>query len=147
MDLRIHAPRSVHDRYCGVVMLARTVDKARAAAAGTLGEYEYDCPMDRAVFGFLGIEAERFLDAVRAAATDAELVGYVQPFVDRKPAAELARWNADFISYVPRAGSDSARRLREARDRLALDRTDIVTWADVIDLDEGRVVPPRAATV
>jgi hypothetical protein len=147
MDLRIHAPRSVHDRYCGVVMLARTVDKARAAAAGTLGEYEYDCSMDRAVFGFLGIEAERFLDAVRAAATDAELVGYVQPFVDRKPAAELARWNADFISYVPREGSDSARRLREARDRLALDRTDIVTWADLIDLDEGRVVPPRAATV
>lgn len=125
-------------------MLARTVDKARAAAAGTLGAYDYDCPMDRAVFAFLGLDASAFLAAVRAAASDRELDAYVRPFVERKDAAEVERWNHDFIHYVPRAGSDSARRLRELRERLAPERTDIVTWADVIDLDEGRAVPPRA---
>ncbi len=68
----------------------------------------------------------------------------MRPFVDRKTAAEVERWNGEFINYIPRAGSDSAQRLRALRERLAPERTDIVTWADVIDLDEGRVVPPRA---
>jgi hypothetical protein len=144
MDLRTAPPRSVHERFCGVVMLARTVDKARAAAAATLGVYDYDCPMDRAVFAFLGLEAESFLAAVRGAPTDAELERYVRPFVDGKTVTEVERWNDAFITYVPRAGSDSAQRLLALRERLAPGRTDIVTWADVIDLDEGRVVPPRA---
>ena len=124
-------------------MLARTVDKARAAAAGTLGAYDYACPMDRAVFAFLEIDADAFLDAVRNAPDDAALEAYVRPFVARHPVEAVEHWNDGFINYIPREGSDSAARLLAQRERLAPDRTDIVTWADVIDLDEGRPVPPR----
>jgi hypothetical protein len=50
MDLRTQFPRSPRERVAGVAMFARTIDKARAQLAGTLGEFIYDCPM--------GVDAE-----------------------------------------------------------------------------------------
>lgn len=143
IDLRLRPPRSVRERFCGVAMLGRTIDKARAAAAGTLGAYEYDCPMDRAVFALLGIDAATLLDAVRAAPDDATLTAFIQPLVERVGAAEVDRWSTAYVAYRPAPESDSARRLRETAARLAPRRNDILTWADAIDLDEGRDVPPR----
>ena len=144
MDLRTERPRSVHERFCGVVMLARVVDKARAAAAGTIGEYLYDGPMDKAVLGFLEIDALELLRAVGSSANDAEVEAFVRPHLERKTPAEIENWNAGFIGYVPKEGSDSRRRLVEMRDRLAPGREDILTWADVLDLDDGREVPLRS---
>jgi hypothetical protein len=40
--------------------LARVYDKARASAAGTIGEYVYPCPIDRGMFERWGITAEEF---------------------------------------------------------------------------------------
>jgi hypothetical protein len=51
MDLTETYPRSVHDKWLGLVQLGRALDKGKAKANGTLGEYNYDCPMDNAVFG------------------------------------------------------------------------------------------------
>jgi hypothetical protein len=143
MDLRTDHPRSVHARFCGVVMLARVVDKARAAAAGTLGDYLYDGPMDKAVLGFLEIDALELLRTAGASRNDADVEEFVRPYVGRKTPAEVEAWNASFIGYVPKEGSDSRRRLIEARDRLAPGRDDIRTWADVLDLEDGRSVPLR----
>ena len=67
MDLTKHYPRSVREPFAGVVQIGRTIDKARAHVAGTVGEYHYNCPMDRAVFAFLGVEdAESLFPDVRA---------------------------------------------------------------------------------
>ena len=66
MDLTKEYPRSVKDKFAGVVMLGRTTDKGRAFAAGTAGEYHYNCPMDKAVFGFLGIDHEAYLNGSRS---------------------------------------------------------------------------------
>ena len=90
MDLRVERPRSVHARFCGVVMLARVVDKARANLAGTLGEYLYNGPMDKAVLGFLEIDAEALLAAVRANRDDAGVEEFVRPYVERKAPGEVA---------------------------------------------------------
>lgn len=147
MDLRTERPRSVHERFCGVVMLARVVDKARAAAAGTVGDYLYDGPMDRAVLGFLEIDALALLHVVGASFGEAEVEAFVRPYVERKGPAAIEAWNASFIGYVPKEGSDSRRRLVELRDRLAPGRDDILTWADVLDLEDGREVPIRTHRV
>jgi hypothetical protein len=140
LDLRLHPPRSVHATFQGVVMLARVADKASAAAFGHLGDYTFDCPLDKAVFAFLGIEGEDFLNAVRAG----NLESFVDAYVARKTPAEISAWNEAFIGYVPAPDSDSWRRLVKMRDRYAPDRKDIVNWADVLDLDEGREVPLRS---
>lgn len=143
MDLRVAKPRSVHARFCGVVMLARVIDKARAQLAGTLGEYLYNGPLDQAVLGFLEIDAQMLLEAVRNARDDAGVEAFVRPYVARKGPDAVDAWNTGFIGYVPKEGSDSRRRLVELRDRLAPGRDDIWTWADVLDLDDGRDVPRR----
>jgi len=143
LDLRFEPPSSVHAKYHGVVMLARVTDKAKAAAFGHLGEYNFNCPLDRAVLGYLQIDGEEYLRVVRAAKGEADIEAYVLPFIAKKSPEDIEKWNYNFIHYVPPHGSDSWARLVKMRDQYAPDRVDIVNWADVLDLDEGRIVPFR----
>jgi len=145
MDLRTSYPRSVKEKVGGVVMLARTIDKAKAEANGTIGEYNYDCPMDQGVFEFLGIDARQFLEVVKNAKNDADIEAYAKPFIAKKSPEEIERFNAGFLSHKPEPGSDSESYFLELRKSVAPDRTDVTTWADVLDLDEKRDVPRRTA--
>jgi hypothetical protein len=144
MDLTVTYPRSVKDTMAGVVMIARTTDKAKAQAHGNIGEYHYNCPMDKAVFGFLGIDHEQFLATVANAKSDAEIEAYVKQFADKKTAAEIAEWNAGFLAYGPEKGSEAEAYFLEMRNTIAPERTDITAWADLLDLDEKRPVPAKA---
>jgi len=147
MDLTTTYPRSVKDKIAGVVMIARTTDKAKAKAHGNIGEYHYDCPMDKAVFGFLGIDQAKFLETVTNAKSDAEIEAYVKSFADKKTAAEIETWNAGFLQYAPEPGSDGEKYFLELRGQIAPDRTDVTAWADLLDLDEKRTVPRKTAAV
>ena len=53
-------------------MLPRTIDKARAAIDGKLGEYKYGeaSDFDMHLFETLGVDAESFLDGVRRSPDD-----------------------------------------------------------------------------
>ena len=46
-DLTKQAPHSPRERLAGFAIANRAVDKCRASLAGTLGEYRYDCPLER----------------------------------------------------------------------------------------------------
>ena len=50
--------------------LARVYDKARAAAAGTIHDYIYPCPMDKGVMERWGITPTEFDEAIRTHDTD-----------------------------------------------------------------------------
>jgi hypothetical protein len=145
MDLTKQFPRSVKAKIAGVTMIGRTTDKAKAQLAGTIGEYHYNCPMDQAVFGFLGIDHEKFLDAVKNAKSDADIDAYVKTFADKKSPAEIEGFNEKMVGYGPEKGSDAEKYFLETRKALAADRTDITTWADLLDLEEKRDVPRRVA--
>jgi hypothetical protein len=145
MDLNTSFPRSVKDKIAGVVMIARTTDKARAKAHGNIGEYHYDCPMDKAVFGFLGIEADPFLDVVSKAPDDTAVSAYVKTFADKKSAAEIEGFNTGFLQYSPEKGSEGETYFHDLLKSVAPDRKDITTWSDLLDLDEKREVPQRTA--
>ncbi len=147
MDLTQTYPRSVRETLGGVVMLARTADKAKAAAKGNIGEYHYNCPMDQAVFAFLDMNHERFLDKVKIAASDAEIEDFVKLHTAEKRPDEIARFNADFLQMKPTPGSDGATYFEQLRASVAPERTDVTTWADLLDLDEKREVPRRTAAV
>jgi hypothetical protein len=54
--------------------LARVYDKARASAAGTIGEYVYPCPIDRGMFERWGITPEDFDAAARRHRDDDSLL-------------------------------------------------------------------------
>ncbi len=142
MDLTKEFPRSVHEKLFGVVQLARTIDKGKALAHGNVGEYHYNCPMDQAVFGFLGIDHEQLLDVIKKTQNDAEIEAYVKPFVTAKSASELEAWNQEWITSAP-SNEDSQKYFNELRSQVAPDRTDVTAWADLLDLDEKRSVPIR----
>jgi hypothetical protein len=144
MDLTTSYPRSVKDTSVGgVVMLARTTDKAKAKAHGNIGEYHYNCPMDVAVFGLLGIDHEAYFDVVKNAKDDHEIEAYAKTFIDKTPPEKIAEFNKTFVNYAPEPGSESAGYFHALRNEIAPDRTDVTAWADLLDIDEKRDVPHR----
>ncbi|MDQ6826075.1 MAG: DUF5069 domain-containing protein [Candidatus Eremiobacteraeota bacterium] len=143
MDLTKEYPRSVHQKMHGIVQLARTTDKAKAVAHGNVGDYHYNCPMDDAVFKFLGIDHEQYLQAVKNAQNDAEIEAHAKQFTDKKTATEIEEWNRTWVTTPP--SGESLEYMTNYRKQIAPDRDDVCTWADVLDLDEGRTVPRRVA--
>ena len=81
-------PRSVHEKYLGVVQLARTIDKAKMVANGTIGEYIYDCPMDQALFAEFGIDGKKLSaiasDVAKNTTHLPNIEAYVKPLVQQK---------------------------------------------------------------
>ena len=142
-DLTTSYPRSVREKLFGVVQLGRAIDKGTATANGLNGEYNYDCPMDKGVFDFLGIDGNVLLDVIKNAQSESEVEAYVKPFVDKKSPQELEHFNAEFLSHGPQAGSDAEKYFLSLRGEVAPDRTDVTTWPDLLDLDEKRDVPRR----
>ena len=145
MDLTQTYPTSVKTKLHGLVQIARTIDKGTAKAHGNLGEYHYNCPMDAAVFEFLGIDHEALLDVISNAKSDQEISDYVAPFIHKKSDAQIEAWNAEKLKATPAPGSDSEKYFLELRAQVAPDRTDITAWPDLLDLDEKRSVPRTVA--
>jgi hypothetical protein len=84
-------PRRGREAAGGALWLLRVFDKARAAAAGTIHDYIYPCPMDRGVMERWGVTPEEFDAAIRAHATDGEILRW---FEERVPAEGLRAANA-----------------------------------------------------
>ena len=73
MDLTKQFPRSPYDMNYGIVMLPRTTDKAKASNAGKLGEYHYNCPLDKPLLEFLKVDAKTFAAKVKELETDEKI--------------------------------------------------------------------------
>lgn len=142
MDLTVEKPRSAKDKLAGLVSLKRVIDKAKARNAGHLGEYDYDCPHDRPLFEFLGTNGDEFARKVEELITDDAIAAWVQSeFLSKKTPEQIERFNAERTRWHPEPGSHSEEYFVKLRDQVAPGRPDIVTWFDVLDLDEGRPVP------
>jgi hypothetical protein len=145
----IAIPRSVHEKYLGVVQIARTIDKATMAAKGTLDEYRYGCAMDQALFTEFGIDGEKLAaivaDAVKNPSHVPNIEAYVKPLVEKKTPLEIERFNRQVLSNKPTG--DSLADFQTLRTKIAPDRVDVTTWPDLLDLDEGRSVPKRTGGV
>lgn len=146
MDLTKTYPRSVRDRFAGIVQIGRTTDKARAYKAGMVGEYHYNCGMDKAVFEFLGIDDHEAYADRAVSMDDASLERWLtDTYIAKKSKAEIDRWNREWLEHGPEPGSDGEKFFVELRDQIAPGRRDVRSWPDLLDLDEHRDVPERAA--
>jgi hypothetical protein len=141
MDLTKTAPRSSSEMMLGIVQLARATDKAKALAQGTIGEYKYDCPMDQTLFEYLVMDPKAFLEVVKNAKSDYEIEAYAKTLVARKDPRNIEAFNRKFLSTVPTG--ESLKHFEELRNKIAPTRTDVVSWPDLLDLEEGRTVPQR----
>jgi hypothetical protein len=141
MDLTKTTPRSVSSMMLGMVQLARTTDKAKALAHGNIGDYKYDCPMDEGLFEYLGMDPKAFLNAVKEAKNDSEIEAYAKTFVAKKDPRNVEAFNKKWLSAAPTG--ESLKHFEELRSKIAPSRTDVVSWPDLLDLEEGRPVPHR----
>ncbi len=135
-DLTRHPPRSPRTKLGGYVHLPRLIDKARAFAAGRLGDYHYPCPFDARFFAFTGLTAEAFLAEVKTGKSDGELLAYVQASArpTRHP-AEIAAWSRWMDELTPTA-PDKRAFFNEVHAKNAPHREDIATWFDWLELDD-----------
>lgn len=142
LNLATQFPRSPRERFVGLVHLGRMIDKARAKAAGTLGDYLYPCPLDQALLAWLGLDADQVLRAV-AALDDDEITHWVQEHAIARTADDIERWNRAFVARGPE-DDEGRRRFLAKREALAPGRTDLTSWVDLLDLEEGHEVPIRS---
>lgn len=140
MDLRSHVPRSPREKLAGYVHLGRMLDKCRAALSGTQGEYIYPCPLDQRLLDFAGIVAEQFTETVKRASSDEKLAEWFCKTAKPRSEGELAQFNEMMLTRGPDTPEKLAS-FKKTRDAIDASRTDITSWADLLDLEEGRPVP------
>jgi Domain of unknown function (DUF5069) len=58
-----------------------------------------------------------------------------------KDPRNIEAFNKKWLSTVPIG--ESLKHFEELRSRIAPSRTDVVSWADLLDVEEGRMVPHR----
>lgn len=126
----------------GYAHLGRMIDKCRAVLSGTEGEYIYPCPMDERLMDFAGITSEQFTAAVKANPTDEDVVAWFRQAAKPHQPEHLETWNRELLARGP-SSPESAERFKKYRDAIDPSRTDITAWADLQDLEEGRIVPRR----
>jgi len=142
MDLRTSFPRSMRVKMEDYVHLARMIDKCRAVLAKTEGEYLYPCPMDDRLMEFAGITADQFTAAVKADSSDKAVAKWFTQTAKAPPQAELEAWNRMMLNRGP-STPEKQEYFNKLRDAVDPSRTDLTSWADLQDLEEGRAVPKR----
>lgn len=134
------APRSPCDEIDGIVYFPRLCDKIRLHAAGRLSHNYHanlGSGMDLWTCQFLGVNYPPLADQVRAGKSDAEALAWARENGTPRTVAELAWWSAFMKTRGFR--DDLAERLARRKAESGFhDRTDIVTFMDYIDADEGR---------
>jgi len=146
MDLRVHYPRSVREKLAGYVHLARMIDKCRAVLAGTQGEYIYPCPMDRRLLEFAGLEADQFTQTVQARSSDQAVADWFAENAAQRPQAEIEAWNEMMLTRGPDT-EEKWQYFKSILEAVDSSRTDIISWTDLLDLEEKRSVPKRQTTI
>ncbi len=135
-DLTKQPPRSPRVRVGGFVILARLLDKGRATIAAKNGAYVFNCPMDRRFFEFVGINANTLMNQLACGKSDGQVLAWIQKSAPvKRNTQEIEGWS---IQEGLRAPLDVESRafFNETHAAAAAHRVDIMTWFDLLDLDD-----------
>jgi hypothetical protein len=137
MDLTKEVPRSPNDMLAGIVSLPRMIDKTQANAEGTLGDYDVDCPHDRPVLDFLGVDFPTFAATLQELDYDTDKVeAWAKPLVSKHSQSEIDAFNTSRRNWKPDEHSQPY--FDSMKADVAPDRSDVTTWFQLLDLDEKR---------
>jgi len=135
-DLTQHPPRSPRVRLGGYAILPRMLDKGRAELVGKNGEYHYACPNDQQFLQFAGVDPDALKKEIAAGKGDGELLEWIKANAKQKRTApEIEAWS----NWQDRRGPDNPdgrEYFNEIHSKVAPGRTDIVAWADLLDMDD-----------
>ncbi len=134
--------RSPHEKIGGLCYFARLLDKVRLHAAGNLPEPYHanlGSAFDARCMNFLGITYPALVERINEGGTDAEILAWCFVQGAAPGSEDIEVWN-EFMrkrGWKDEASPLLQRRLEEGG---FADRTDIQTFFDFIDLDEGREI-------
>lgn len=135
-DLTQRPPRSMRSRLGGYALLPRMLDKGRADLAGKVGEYKYACPLDQQFLTFAGIDAEALKQQLAAGKGDGEILEWIEANATQKRLPfEIEAWSEWQCTRVPN-GVEMRDYFQELQKGAGPNRTDISSWADLLDLDD-----------
>jgi hypothetical protein len=139
-------PRSPKMLLGGIAHLGRLIDKIRLRNAGQILDYNYiTVGFDKYLVNFLGIDAKTFEQQVLAGGTDEELLVWVKVNGSKPSDQEIAQWTQGLLASGPKDEAARGRfqgRLQEIASKRGVPVSSlpsVTTWADVIELDEGRL--------
>lgn len=78
LDLTRQEPRAPRETLAGLVWLPRLIDKARAKQAGTLGDFDSPCPMDRLFADTLGVPINELVSKINEGLEDQQLAVWLE---------------------------------------------------------------------
>lgn len=134
-DLTVEAPRSPRARLGGYIILARALDKGRAALAGKIGEYHFDCPVDNFLFSFKQVKGSDIKALLEQGATDDEVVAWLNTNGAPKTAAEIEQFNRDTEGLRPYDNPEQRDWFAGEASKAGLDpaKVTLFDWLDVDD--------------
>jgi hypothetical protein len=133
-------PRGPYEKLGGYVHLPRLIDKARLHRQGLLNGYNYKTVgFDKHLLGFLKLDGDAFEEAADRLKRDDEILKWVQAHGAKHSADEIEQWNQAMIARHPDSAEKKARFLHFLKEAGGKDRTDIRTYFDLIEFDEGRL--------
>jgi hypothetical protein len=139
-------PRSPKALLGGIAHLGRFIDKIRLRHAGQIQDYNYiTVGFDKYLIDFLRVDPEAFEQRVLAGGTDEQLLAWVVAHGKPLTSEEITQWSQGLLSSGPK--DDAARQRFQGRlHDIATKRgvpvaslPPVSTWADVIEVDEGRM--------
>jgi hypothetical protein len=135
-DLTKRPPRSARVRLGGYATLPRMLDKGRATIAGKNGDYHYNCPMDQRLLEYAGINPDGLKKQLASGKGDGEILAWIQKNAKhQRSEAEIAAWSAYAEQRAP-SDNESREYFNETLSKAAPQREDIMTWFDLLDLDD-----------
>ncbi len=143
---RQNFPRSPKALLGGIAHLGRFIDKIRLRHAGQIQDYNYiTMGFDKYLVDFLGIDGKTFEQRVLTGGTDEELLAWVKAHGRKVSNDEIIQWSKNLLASGPK--DEAARQRFQGRlEEIATKRSvpvsslpPVSTWADVIELDEGRL--------
>ena len=139
-DLTQDYPRSPRAVLGGYVLAARALDKCRAELNGTIGEYDFNCPLDKRFFEFAEINADEFQVYIAEGHSDDEVGEWIKTHAKQKDREEVVVWNNQcremHISHLPPANQIYI------EDYIAQNIPSgkvIYRLFDMLDAEEGRI--------
>jgi hypothetical protein len=139
-DLTKEFPRSPRETLAGYVHAGRMLDKCRAVIAGIAGEFHYNCPLDRLLFDFTGIDAEAFKTYVATGADDTAVAAWITEHSKVKDRSAVIAWNNKMRDMRLSEMPAPLQEFLEGYIPQFIPKGKVVrVWFDVYDMEEGRL--------
>ena len=135
-DLTKEPPRSVRHRLNNYAVLARMIDKGRAAAAGSAGEYHFACPLDQTLLGFKGVPADEVKNLLASGAADEQVVSWFDSHGTPKSAEEIKTWSEQVETSSPYQNPEKKDWFTGECHRLGL-KPESSTLVDYLEADDA----------